>query len=87
MNIVQKSTLAFYAPIILFFPQLFLSFRAISNDVAVFVDWLLLTVAIFALLLSGVYIWKTKQNVPKWLGQLYIAVSIGSIIYALIIAL
>jgi hypothetical protein len=84
LDSLQKSHLPFYAPIILFFPQLYLSFQAIAQQQAVFIDWLLLGVAIVALLLSGVYVLKTKQNAPKLLGKVYIAVSIGSILYVLL---
>ncbi|OZM57531.1 hypothetical protein CIB95_03945 [Lottiidibacillus patelloidae] len=87
MNFLQKSHLPFYAPIILFFPQLFLSFQAISKQEAVIVDWLLLVVAIIALLLSGLYVLKSTHNTPKMLGKIYIAVSVGSIIYTLIMVI
>jgi hypothetical protein len=81
---IEKQQLVYFAPIILFIPQLFFSFQAILSTSAVWMDWLLLFVAIAALFLSGFFVLSTKANAPKLLGKLYIVTSVGSLLFLII---
>jgi hypothetical protein len=82
MNIkamLQTNQLFYFVPILLFFPQLYLSFAVILTNEAVWIDYLLLAISLIALIVSGIYGIKSTQKFAKALGTLYLVTSAGSL--------